>query len=215
MRRSTRTTSGRRQNPLRDLATEQRRVAEAQRSRARDQRLQRDLPSIIESQVGAQMEKLENRLLDDFREMGEKVVEKGTAALSEQLDERIESLERMSSFQTGTILKLRNSSRVAEQKVSSVVNSIEHALSEAVPGGFRLDPHYPGFYPQLASPDDMDSSRCTALETIPASRHGFCPSCTSPHVRRAYRHGFLDEMLRLFFVAPFRCRSCRHKFYRF
>ena len=46
-------------------------------------------------------------------------------------------------------------------------------------------------------------------------RNGFCPNCTSTNVRRANRSGLFEEFLRLFFVAPFRCRACRHKFYRF
>jgi len=43
----------------------------------------------------------------------------------------------------------------------------------------------------------------------------FCPKCTSTSIRRATRSGLWEEFLRLFFIAPFRCRACRHKFYRF
>ena len=47
------------------------------------------------------------------------------------------------------------------------------------------------------------------------SRHGFCPNCASTNIRRAHKHGMFEEFLRLFFIAPFRCRTCRHTFYRF
>lgn len=214
LRRYSRHFSGRRPNPVRELIVEQRRAAEVQRTRARADKLHTELPAIIESQVGEHMQKLENRLIEDFREMGEKVVQKGAAALSEQLDERIESLERMSSFQTGTITRLQQSSRLAEQKVSSVVNSIEQHLAETVPGGFRLDPHYPNFYPQLEG-HTTARAECLDMELLPAGHAAYCPSCSSTDVRRAYRKGFLEEALRLFFIAPYRCRACRHKFYRF
>ena len=41
-----------------------------------------------------------------------------------------------------------------------------------------------------------------------------CPRCTSRHIRRASRANFLEQSMRLFGLAPFRCRSCRYKFYR-
>ena len=58
----------------------------------------------------------------------------------------------------------------------------------------------------VADPMDLD-------EVV--GKNGFCPSCTSTDVRRANRVGMFESFLRLFFIAPFRCRSCRHKFYRF
>jgi len=45
--------------------------------------------------------------------------------------------------------------------------------------------------------------------------NAYCPKCTSTNVRRASRTGMWEEFLRMFFIAPFRCRACRHKFYRF
>jgi hypothetical protein len=109
-------------------------------------------------------------------------------------------------------VNLRDSSRVAEQKVSSVVNSIEKTLSDAVPG-FRLEAsQYP--QPQIESNTEVIKADPRDLEEL-KGKHGFCPNCTSTNVRRAYRQGLWEEFLRLFFIAPFRCRACRHKFYRF
>jgi len=220
MRRNSRNILGRRPNPLRELVAEQRRAAEILRNRARAEQLQEDLPAIIENQVGQHMEKLENQLLDDFREISKRVVEESATVLHDQLSGRIETLEKISAAQTDTLVNLRDSSRIAEQKVSSVVNNIERTLAGAVPGGFQLEPpakseFEPGFTPRLEARTQMVKAESQEMEEIPAGKFGYCPACTSANVRRAYRNGIWDEFLRLFFIAPFRCRACRHKFYRF
>lgn len=202
MRRNQRNPSGRRLNPVRDLMLEQQRA----------RRLQSELPSIIEDQVGEHIQKLETKLLNDFREMGKKAIEESTAVLQEHLSERIETLEQISSIQSRTITNLRDSSRVADQKVSSAVDSIEKTLSGAVPG-FRLEASQFAT-PRLEPANELVKAEPAELDEL-RGKYGFCPRCTSTNIRRAYRHGLWEEFLRLFFIAPFRCRACRHKFYRF
>jgi hypothetical protein len=212
MRRNQRYTPGRRPNPLREMVADQKRAADAARARERAEQLKADLPSLIDDQVGEHIQKLESKLLHDFKEMGQKAIEQSTAVLNEQLSERIETLEQISSIQSKTIVNLRDSSKVADQKVSSVVNSIEKTLSEAVPG-FRLEASQFAA-PQIESHTEVIKADPREIEQSSA-RYGFCPNCTSTNVRRAYRHGLWEEFLRLLFIAPFRCRACRHKFYRF
>jgi len=189
------------------------------------QQFREDLPSIIQTQVGQQMEKLENRLLDDFRQMGQRAIEESTAVINDQLNERIETLEKVSAMQSKTIVNLRDSSRIAEQKVGSVVDSIEKSLAGAVPG-FSLEPGpYSGAaaapatgysHPQFQIDAKAEVVKADARDVEEMkSTNGFCPNCTSTNVRRANRSGLFENFLRLFFIAPFRCRSCRHKFYRF
>jgi hypothetical protein len=217
MRRNPRLPSGRRANPLRQLVTEQQRAAESARSRARVEQLKTDLPALIEDQVGEHFQKLEDKLLKDFQEMGQKAIEESTAAISEQLNERIETLEEISALQHETITHLRDTSKNADKKVTSVVNSIEKTLSGVVPG-FQLEPS--AFIP-ASGPALLDESNTQLVPAEPREleevigKYGFCPKCTSTKIRRAYRHGVLENLLRLFFIAPFRCRACRHKFYRF
>ena len=221
MRRNSRNILARRPNPLREVFVEQRRSAEIQRNRMRAEQLQEELPAIIENQVGEHMQKLEDKLLQDFKDIGTKAVEESTAVLTGQLNGRIESLEKISAMQSETIGNIRDSSRIAEQKVSSVVNSIERALSTAVPG-FQLEPpahaktsaYEPVFTPQLEAPGAVVKVDPREIDEAPG-KYGHCPACTSPNIRRAYRSGLWDEMLRFVFIAPFRCRACRHKFYRF
>lgn len=191
---------------------DQQRSAEVARSRQRAEQLKSELPSLIEDQVGEHIQKLETKLLDDFKQMGKKAIEESTAVLNEQLNERIETLEQISSIQSRTITNLRDSSKVAEQKVSSVVNSIERTLSDAVPG-FRLEASAYAM-PRIESGTELVKAEPQDIEEL-TGKNGFCPNCTSTRVRRAYRHGLWEEFLRLFFIAPFRCRACRHKFYRF
>jgi len=211
MRRNQRNTP-RRSNPLRELVTDPKR-AELVRSRERAEKLKANLPSLIEDQVGEHIQKLESKLLKDFKQMGQKAIEESTAVLNEQLSGRIETLEQISSIQSRTIVNLRDSSKVADQKVSSVVNTIEKTLSDAIPG-FRLEASQYAI-PQInAAAAEVIKADPRDLEEL-KGKNGFCPNCTSTNVRRAYRQGLWEEFLRLFFIAPFRCRSCRHKFYRF
>ena len=213
--RRPRNSPARSSNPLRDLLNDRSRASELARVRQREREIREELPSLIDERVGEQMDKLETKLVEGFREMGQRVVEQSTEALTSSLDGRISQLEEISLLQTETIGRLRDSSKVSEQKVSSVVNSIEKTLSDAVPG-FRLSPpsHLP---PQLdPAPVTRELARAPQrpVEDLRAP-NAYCPKCTSTDVRRANRTGVWEEFLRLFFIAPFRCRACRHKFYRF
>ena len=214
--RRPRNSPGRSANPLRDLLAERNRAADLARVRRRTPSLPDDLPSLIDHRVGEQMEKLETRLVEGFREMGQKVVEQSTQALSSQLEGRISQLEKISVSQTESITHLRDSSRESEQKVSSVVNSIERTLSDAVPG-FRLPPPQSHLPPQFAPAPDPKALTKAEDRFVEDGRvpNAYCPKCTSSNVRRASRSGMWEEFLRLFFISPFRCRACWHKFYRF
>ena len=176
------------------------------------------------------MDKLQNKLITDFRAMGKRAIEESTSVLNEQLSDRINALEAVSTQQTNTLGRLRDSSKVAEQRVSSAVNSIEKSLSAAVPGGFKLPPSSytrpaSAFIPQTVigygHPQFQLESRTEIIKADPreiegmTDRYGFCPSCTSTDIRRSNRQGLFEQFLRLFFIAPFRCRACRHKFYKF
>ena len=218
----------RKPNPVRDLVAEKQRATDLARSRQRVEQLHSSLPSLIHNQVGEHMEKLQNKLLTDFRQVGQRAIEESTSALNDQLTERIETLESASTQQTCTLGKLRDSSRLAEQKVSSVVDSIERSLSSAVPGGFRLEPlqHPPQplsskaaseyGHPQFQLDPHNQIVKADPQEVAEtAGRFGYCPSCTSMDVRRANRQGVFEQFLRLFFISPFRCRACRHKFFKF
>jgi hypothetical protein len=216
MRRNQRNSPSRRINPLRELMLDRQRSAEIARNRQRAEKLKSELPTLIEDQVGEHMQKLESKLLDDFKKIGEQAVEQSAAVLGEQLNERIETLEQISSIQSRSITKLRDSSKIADQKVGLVVNSIEKTLSAAVPG-FRLEaPKYSA--PRIESRSHLVRTKPADLEEMTEDMKGkcvFCPNCTSTKVRRANRQGLWEELLRFFFIAPFRCRACRHKFYRF
>jgi hypothetical protein len=186
--------------------------------------LHSELPTLIHEQVGEHLEKLQNKLLTDFREMGQRAIEGSAAILNEQLSERIETLEKASVLQTSTLGKLRDSSKIAEEKVSSVVDSIEKSLAGAVPGGFKLEPSGYAGQPQIGygHPQFQLEPRTEVIKAAPQDlteqeqgRYGFCPNCTSVNIRRANRQGLFEEFLRLFFIAPFRCRACRHKFFKF
>ena len=194
------------------------------KERMRAEQFSADLPSIVQSRVGEQMQKLEAKLVAEFREIGARAVTESTNALSDQLGTRIEMLERVSSEQSRTLMYLRDSSKVANQKVSQVVDSIENSLAAAVPG-FKLEPIprreelpsfvHPQFQVEAPKKTVVKAETQEVTETDHSGRVAFCPSCTSRKIRRTTRQGLFENFLRLFFIAPFRCRACRHKFYRF
>jgi DNA-directed RNA polymerase subunit RPC12/RpoP len=41
-----------------------------------------------------------------------------------------------------------------------------------------------------------------------------CPACGWMDVRRSMPKGFLDGLVRIVGLVPYRCRSCAHRFYR-
>jgi hypothetical protein len=82
------------------------------------------------------------------------------------------------------------------------------AVAPAAAGGM-----HPQFLPEAPSMEIVPAEALDLREAV--GKNGFCPNCTSVDVRRSVRKGMFDEFLRLFSIAPFRCRSCRHKFYRF
>ena len=41
-----------------------------------------------------------------------------------------------------------------------------------------------------------------------------CPVCGWMDVRRSMPHGFLDALVRIVGLVPYRCRSCGQRFYR-
>jgi hypothetical protein len=42
-----------------------------------------------------------------------------------------------------------------------------------------------------------------------------CPKCGWNDVRYSEYYSIWENLLRLFFLVPFRCRICRHRFFRF
>ena len=212
----------RRPSPIRDLLAEKQRAVELARARQNSVDLTAELPSLIETHVGEQMQRLEEKLVNDFRQLGKFAVEESTTVLNDKLQERIQTLEEVSAMQTKTLASLRDSSRVAGNRMGSAIDSIERSLSDAVPG-LQFDPPAvsPTTHPGYAHPQfQLDRSEQVVkadprdVEEFVGS-YGFCPSCTSTDIRRANRQGLFEEFLRLFFIAPFRCRACRHKFFKF
>jgi transposase-like protein len=49
--------------------------------------------------------------------------------------------------------------------------------------------------------------------TTPDAKQPRCPRCKSYDVRRSGRRNFIDVVLELMDLAPYRCRSCRRLFH--
>jgi len=185
-----------RPNPLRDLIAEHQRSAH---DRQTSEKLRSELPALIDDQVAEQVQELEDQLLRNFKRLRKEALERSTAVLTAQLNERISNLEQVSSLQAQTIGNLRESSEMAERKIGSVVHAIETTLSYSVPG-FRL-----------LNAETQQKSEPAELK----GEQGSCPKCLASEIRRSHRRGLWDEFVRLFLLAPYRCSKCRHRFYRF
>ena len=51
------------------------------------------------------------------------------------------------------------------------------------------------------------------LEQVEDSHKPFCPKCGSTDIRASQTHRTLDHLLKGFSLRPWRCRSCRKRFY--
>jgi hypothetical protein len=40
-----------------------------------------------------------------------------------------------------------------------------------------------------------------------------CPKCGWSNIRKSFEPHTFDRVLRLLFLKPFRCRTCRHRFF--
>jgi hypothetical protein len=186
------------------------------RTPGRGENLTARIPSLIEDHVEEQFDRLESKLISDFRQLGQQVIEESTAAITNQLGERIDTLEKISAIQGETLTNLQHATRVTEARVHSAVDSIEQTLSGAVPGGFQLQKSANVLQALPNATEEAELVKADPREIEDTEgKVGYCPKCTSSNVRRAQRSGLFEEFLRLFFIAPFRCRACRHKFYKF
>jgi len=50
-------------------------------------------------------------------------------------------------------------------------------------------------------------------QQMPPQKRMTCPKCGSSDVRRSHTEGIAAAMLRVFGKWPYRCRSCRSRFY--
>ena len=186
------------------------------RTQGRGENIAARIPSMIEDHVEEQFDRLESKLVSDFRQLGQQVIEESTAAITNQLGERIDTLEKISAMQGETLTNLQRATRVTEARVHLAANSIEQTLSGAVPGGFQLQKSANVLPALPKTTEEAEVVKADPREVEETDgKVGYCPKCTSSNVRRAQRSGLFEEFLRLFFIAPFRCRACRHKFYKF
>jgi len=65
----------------------------------------------------------------------------------------------------------------------------------------------------MATADESTNDQAQGEQHAPEERMN-CPKCGSPDVRRSHDHGVLAGLLRIVGRWPYRCRSCRSRFYR-
>jgi hypothetical protein len=142
--------------------------------------------ALVEQQVGRQFEQFEIALLRNFQQAMAYIAHENARALGNQLESRIQILELLSARQSATLARLSEGSQTSNTGLPVPWLPAPEPGVELTPARHAVE------YPSL-----------------------LCPRCSSNHVRRANRSGFLEELLRVLGLAPFRCRGCRHKFYRF
>ena len=142
------------------------------------------------------------------------VVTRAEAGLSDLESRFAQSLERFA--------KLREGCFQTEQALVSAAERMEALWmdqDEAGVGGWRIVMRSVANYVEQQkvpppSPQDQfrgedENSRLPPIINMP------CPKCHSREVRRLERKNVLEDVLRLFSVAPFRCHACEISFYRF
>lgn len=153
-----------------------------------------DLAHLVEAQIDARMDSLGKTLLQRIFAHNRKVVEDAAAGANEQVNQRIEVLERNARAQLRALSNLQQSARTTAQKVDLAVTAIDRTLAPAQ---------------TPAPPTNAERERQLRRGTF------VCWKCTSTDIRRSAPEGFYDGLLRLFFLAPFRCKKCFYRFYRF
>jgi DNA-directed RNA polymerase subunit RPC12/RpoP len=61
----------------------------------------------------------------------------------------------------------------------------------------------------------MEESHFFIHKMNPKSLSYTCSRCGWSSTRPSLPSGFIDTVLRMFFLVPIRCRKCRNRFYRF
>jgi len=146
--------------------------------------------SLIDQQVGRQFQQFELELLRNFQRVTEHIAQENARALAGQIENRLQTLENISARQSAMLARLSAPGQLA----GSPALETGAAVPDSVDAAVILD----------------EPSRVNAVEYPSLC----CPRCMGRHIRRANRANFFEECLRLLGIAPFRCRSCRHKFYR-
>jgi len=147
--------------------------------------------SLIEQQVGRQFQQFELELLRNFQRVTEHIAQENARALADQIESRLQTLENISVRQSAMLARLSAPGQLAGAPALETAA----VMSDSAEGTVILD----------------EPSRVNAVE-YPSL---YCPRCMGRHIRRANRANLFEECLRLLGIAPFRCRGCRHKFYRF
>ena len=146
--------------------------------------------SLIEQQVGRQFQQFELELLRNFQRVTEHIAQENARALADQIENRLQTLENISARQSAMLARLSAPGQLAGAPALETA-----AVPDSADGTVIVD----------------EPARVNAIE-YPSL---YCPRCMGRHIRRANRANLFEECLRLLGIAPFRCRACRHKFYRF
>jgi hypothetical protein len=149
--------------------------------------------SLVEQQVGRHFEQFEIALLKNFQRVTEHIAQENARALADQLESRLQMLESISARQSAILARLSAPGQLAGAPMAATTREAEDQPEPA--GG-------------ISGPDEPSRSNVVEYPSL------HCPRCTSRHIRRASRTNFFEQCMRLLGMAPFRCRSCRHKFYR-
>ncbi len=171
---------------------------------------------LIQRQVDAQMEALEQKLVTEMAAQGREMIGTATAVLADKLGERVQSLERDAASQLRELSRVQESSSLTASQIESAVNAVQDRLSDVIPASI----------PRAWGPS-LVSSQSSAPRTTPppvrsprnqraVTRSCYaCPKCNSSDVRPSTPDGFYEYFLGLFFVRPVRCQRCLRRFLRF
>ena len=154
--------------------------------------------SLIEQQVGRQFAQFEIELLKNFQRVTEHIAQENARALADQMENRLRMLESISAGQSAILARLSVPGQLAGAPLDPPATQVAAAEDQSMSDSS-------GMTPSMDDPGRVNAVEYPFLH---------CPRCTSRHIRRASRANFLEQSMRLFGLAPFRCRSCRHKFYR-
>ena len=165
--------------------------------------------------------------LDESRQQIDKLVVKNnellgmTSSLSSKLAARERTLEELQTIQDrlpgieSDNQRLRSANQELQQEIANLKTQLattESGFNEAVTQARETT----GYDTKLQTEvSELNHQLQAGQETIkePEQQSLVCPKCSSDHVKRVSRIGH-ERLISLFYIYPFRCEACRHRFRR-
>ena len=177
-----------------------------------------EITRAVDARLAPRMNGLADRAVRELASVP--VAEAGPGSRAER---RLNEMEELVPQSVGQFTALRRSAQTLEGRLAVAAERLDELWREQDPqgiGGWRLVMRAISAQVELekeAQPAFVEQYRgqTEEKELHPAAAGLVCPRCKTATVRRINRESILEELLRLGFIAPYRCSTCAERSYQF